>query len=400
MTNLRQLAGDLGWCWWTQPRATRCGDTLYLGGISSTGDVFVAACNVVDGTSTRHVLARVEPDDHNNPAVVAVPGRPLLAFYSRHDADDAVRWRVGTRPLDLTEWGPERVLQFGGITTYAQAHAVGDEVHLFTRVGDTSWGYAWSPDWAETWSPPAPFIAIDTDQETYMPTALLADGCTLRVAIAGHPKDYEQRPWHRIGAVLVDLITGSVTRPSDPHEIANVRTGAGLPVRGEELESVFVADDGRTLNLFDVGAGSEFEIGFASKLQGDDATIDARYHVASHGDGEWNVEELVPAGDVFGYIHAGFYVGGVAFSLSRPGCAYVSRESDGIWHLERWQRGSGGAWRSEPVVEPTSTRIVRPWPVRNGGDDLDVVALRLERYDDEYMETLSHLVGAAARDGR
>lgn len=373
------------------------GDTLYLGGIASDGAVVVVARNLVTEAIERTVLARLEPDDHNNPAVVATPGKRLLAFYSRHDADDAVRWRASSRPADVRAWEPERRLRFGGNTTYVQVHPVGDELHVFTRVGDTAWGYAYSPDWGETWSAPVAFVALETDQETYMPTTLLADGRTLRVAIAGHPKNYENRPWHRIGAAVVDLATGAVRLPSDSREIANLRTGAGLPVRGAQLEPVFDAGEGRTLNLFDVGDGPVFEVGFASKVEGDRATADARYHVGRLDADGWSVEQLTHAGTIFGYIHAGFYAGGIAFPHSTPGgVAYVSRERDGVWHLERWGRCEDSTWHARDVFAPSTARVVRPWPVRNPTPDLEVVALLLERYDDDYMETLSHLVGGAA----
>jgi hypothetical protein len=397
MTFLRQLVPDLAWCWWTQPRATRIDDVLYLGGIASDGAVFAAAYDLADGSCSRAVLAQLEPDDHNNPALLVVRGKPPIAFYSRHDADDVLRLRVAERESDITAWGPERTLRFGGITTYAQAHAVGDEVHLFTRAGDTGWSYVCSPDWGESWSEPVGFIELETDQETYMPTALLADGRTLRVAIGGHPKNYEEQPWHRIAAVVVDLQSGAVMRPRDATRIANVRTGAGLPLRDEQLEHVCDAGEGRTLNLFDVGRGEVFEIAFASKCDGDDRTDDARYHVASNGGRSWRVEEIAPAGRTFGYIHAGFYVGGIAFSEEAGGTAYISREHDGRWHLERWERGADGGWTPRPVGVPSSTRIVRPWPVRNPTAELEVVALSLERYGDDYMETLSHLVGGAVR---
>jgi hypothetical protein len=228
-----------------------------------------------------------------------------------------------------------------------------------------------------------------------MPTALLADGRTLRVAIGGHPKNYEEQPWHRIAAAVVDLQSGAVMRPRDGTRIANVRTGAGLPLRDEQLEHVCDAGEGRTLNLFDVGRGEVFEIAFASKCDGDDRTDDARYHVASNGGRSWRVEEIAPAGRTFGYIHAGFYVGGIAFSEEAGGTAYISREHDGRWHLERWERGADGGWTPRPVGVPSSTRIVRPWPVRNPTAELEVVALALERDGDDYMETLSHLVGGA-----
>jgi hypothetical protein len=397
MINPRNLVDDLAWCWWTQPRATRIGNIVFLGGISSDGEVFAATLDVRDGSVRKASLARLEPDDHNNPALVATQGKPLLAFYCRHDADDLLRYRIGSQPEAIADWSEERTLRFDGITTYAQAHAFGDEVHLFTRVGDTKWGYVRSDDWGESWSEPTDFLALPTDQETYMPTALLADGRTLRVAVAGHPKNYEQRPWHEVRVCVVDLATGEVTLPSDGRVLANLRDGSALPVRGEGLELVHAASDGRTVNLFDVSDGDPFEVGFVSKRSGDDATDDARYHVTAFRDGVWTTEEVAPAGTIFGYIHAGFYAGGIAFPHETPGgCAYVSRESDGLWHVELLTRNGEGSWGARPLVEPSTTRIVRPWPVRNPSVGLDFVALALERYDDEYMETLSHLVGGAA----
>jgi hypothetical protein len=395
-SGLRLLVEDLAWCWWTQPRATRIGERIYLGGIASDGGVFAAVHDLSSGATDRVVLARLEADDHNNPAVVAVPGKPLLAFYSRHDADDALRYRVSARPDDVSAWRDERRLGFGGVTTYAQAHVRGDEVHLFTRVGDTSWGYARSADWAETWHEPLEFLSLETDQETYMPTALLPDGRSVRVAVAGHPKSYERRPWRRIAACVVDLVTGAVTRPSDGGLLANVRDGSGLPLRGADLELVHESPPGRTLNLFDVGDGDRFEVAFASKVERDDSTEDARYHVARASDGAWQVEEVVGAGTIFGYIHAGFYAGGIAFPHRTPGGrVYVSREEDGLWRLERWDRGLAGEWAAGAVLESSPRRVVRPWPVREPTPELEVVALALERYDDEYMDTLSHLVGGA-----
>jgi hypothetical protein len=394
-SELRVLVDDLAWCWWTQPRATRLGDRIVLGGIASDGAVLAATFDARTGATEKAVLARLESDDHNNPAVLAVAGKPLLAFYSRHDADDALRYRASARPDDISEWREERRLRLGGITTYAQAHALGDEVHVLTRVADTRWGYARSDDWGESWHAPRDFLALETDQETYVATALLPDGRSLRVAVAGHPKDYERQPWHAIAACVVDLPTGAVALPSDGTVVANLRDGTGLPLRGADLELVHEAPPGRTLNLFDVADGERFEIAFVSKVADDASTRDARYHVARAADGGWEVEDVVEAGTIFGYIHAGFYVGGMAFPHDTAGGrVYLAREEAGIWRLERWDR-SGGAWGATASLAASQTRVVRPWPVRDPPPGVEVVALSLERYEDEYTETLSRLVGGA-----
>jgi hypothetical protein len=389
---------DIGWCWWTKPRATRIGDTVHIGGIDSSGRVVAIGWELRTRTSSRTVLATLEPDDHNNPALLAVPGRPLVALYSRHQCDDAVRLRVGPHPGGSGEWSQEQELSFGGETTYAQVHACGDELHLFTRVDDATWAYRRSEHWAQGWHPARQFLRLDTDQEIYMPTALLGDGRTLRVAVSGHPKQYRSRPLHDVWVCQVDLVTGAVTRPGDGTDVANLRDGAGLPLNQDALELVHRAPADRTVNLFDVSDGEVFEVGFVSKLRDDLSTRDARYHVTALRDGGWRTEELVAAGTLFGYIHAGFYAGGVAFPhAGRGGEVYLTREDGGEWSLERWHRDDAGTWRPQTLLGPSPTRLARPWPVAGGDDELAVVALALERYDDDYMSTLSHLVGAGAR---
>ena len=47
----------------------------------------------------RSRLAQFEDDDHNNPALLAVAGKPLVCFYSRHDAEEGLRYRISTAPL-------------------------------------------------------------------------------------------------------------------------------------------------------------------------------------------------------------------------------------------------------------------------------------------------------------
>jgi hypothetical protein len=396
MDDAPALIEDMAWCWWTRPRASRIGDQVYIGALDHEGGIVATRLDLGTGAVTRARLAQFEDDDHNNPALLARPGRPLVCFYSRHDAAEGLRYRVSRQPLDLGDWGPERILTFGGSTTYAEVHEVKGELHLFTRVDETRWGWRMSADWAASWSAPRDFLAFDTDQQVYMATALCADGRTMRVGVSGHPKDYEQKPLHDVWAAEVDLVSGAVRAPASGRILGNLRTGEGLPLDYPALELVSRTPPGRTVNLFDVSSGPVFEIGFVSKLRDDHATLDATYHVASLRDRAWQVEEVAPAGSKFGYIDAGLYVGGVAFpERAAGGQVYVAREAGGLWHLEFRQRGADGRWTGADLMPPTPTRIVRPWPIDDPSDALGVVALALERYaDDSYYGSLSHLIGA------
>ena len=390
------LINDMEWCWWTRPRATRIGNTIYFGAIESDGGIVAATFDTQSGAVVRQQLARFEADDHNNPALLAVEGRPLICFYSRHDAPEGLRYRISRKPTDITAWQEERILTFNGSTTYAQEHVVGDDLHLLTRVDEIRWGWRMSLDWGQSWGAPRDLLAFDTDQQVYMGTALLADGETMRLGVSGHPKEYEKKPLHDVWAALVNLRTGNVTLPSTGATIANLKTGNRLPLNYSALELVQRPPADRTANLMDVSSGETFEIAFTTKIKDDKSTRDARYHVASLRNDRWVVENVTPSGAKFGYIDAGFYVGGMAFPERAPsGQVYLTREDRGVWHLERWTRDASGLWTGAALVEPGTTRLARPWVISPPADELGVVALALERYpDDDYMHTLSHLVGA------
>ena len=390
------LIDDMEWCWWTRPRATRIGHTLYVGAIDSSGGIVAATIDINSRAVTKHRLAQFEADDHNNPALLAIEGRALICFYSRHDAAEGLRYRVSRRPCNITEWEDEKILTFGGSTTYAQVHVVGEELHLLTRVDETRWGWRLSTDWGRTWSAPRDLLAFDTDQQVYMATALLADGETMRLGVSGHPKEYEQKPLHDVWAAVVNLRTGDVTQPSTGAQLGNLRTGKGMPLDYHALDLVGRTPATRTANLFDVSSGEVFEIAFTTKIKDDKSTRDARYHVASLRAGGWSTEDVAPAGRKFGYIDAGFYVGGMAFpERAVSGQVYLTREAQDLWHLERWTRDTDGKWVGADLVTPGPTRLTRPWVVSPPTAALGVVALALERYpDDDYMDTLSHLIGA------
>lgn len=391
------ILSDLAWCWWTRPRAVQLNGQAWFAGLDAEGGIVAARMDLRTGIAARRRLAQFEDDDHNNPALVVDPNRPLVCFYSRHDADEGMRYRISKAPLALGDWEPEQILPFGGSTTYAQVHSRGDELNLFTRVDGPRWAWRRSPDWGRSWESHRDFLAFNTDWLVYMPTALMADGRTLRIAASGHPRAASARPLHDVWACLLDLVTGEVTTPCGKR-LGNLHTGEGLPIGEDRLELVAKTPPERTANLFDVSNGPVFEVGYVSKIKDDFSTRDAHYHVASLRGGRWRVENVAPAGRKFGYIDAGFYAGGVAFpDRAASGQVYLTREADGLWHLELWRRDAAGRWTGSNLVEPGPIRLTRPWALTNPTDELAVVALALERYaDDSYHGSRSHLIGAPA----
>jgi hypothetical protein len=150
-----------------------------------------------------------------------------------------------------------------------------------------------------------------------------------------------------------------------------------------------------------VSSGPVFEIGYVSKIRDDMTTRDGWHHVASLRDGRWLVDDVAPTGRKFGYIDAGLYVGSIAFpERAADGQLYLTREAEGLWHLEYRQRRDDGQWVATELGAPGAQRLARPWPVTPPSPELAVVALAIERYpEDSYYGSLSHLVGAALPSG-
>lgn len=389
------LGADLIGTWWTKPRARYVNGVTYTAGVSSAGSMVVCTFNHAARTITRTVVTTLpEVDDHNNPALVVVAGKKPVLFYSRHNADDAMRYRIATNVDDVTAWDAEAVLTFGGTTTYAQVFERGNELHLFTRVGSRKWSYRRSTDWGATWGSAVSFIDFGVNEQIYCPMRLLADGKTLRVAATGHPSSGTSSI-HKVYACLVDLETGNVTLPGSATVVGNLQTGTSLPLNTTTLQLVYDTPVDRTINIWDVSDGPEFEIAWGNKVLDDTTTTDAKYQFATFHAGAWEVNDIVAAGTIFGYSAAGMYLGSCHLPPQSPGgVVYLSREAAGVWYIEkRTTADRGGSWST--VLLESGGKMFRPWGVENAHPDLPLI-FHAGTYGSNYQT--SWLAGEWGRD--
>lgn len=120
MTGMQTTINDNGaWCWFQDERALvdPANNTLLVGSVAAPegaggdsrgGNIEVAVLDLATGDSQVHVVhRRLEPDDHNAPALLIRPDGRYLAMYAKHKTDNYSRWRISTRPHDASEWGPE-----------------------------------------------------------------------------------------------------------------------------------------------------------------------------------------------------------------------------------------------------------------------------------------------------
>lgn len=83
------------------------------------------------------------------------------------------------------------------------------------------------------------------------------------------------------------------------------------------------------------------------------------------------------------------YLGGMAFP--RRGVVLLSREAGGVWTIEKWTRGPGGAWAGR-VLKSASRPLVRPAPIQGGGP-YSGVASDVEYYGAGYTQYRGNVSG-------
>lgn len=119
----------------------------YIGWIDREGDIKVASYDHSTRLRTTAVLAwRLGIDDHNNPSLHVRPDGRLMAFYSRAGRK-TMRYRVSSRPEDITSWGRERTVPTN--TSGPKGYTYPNPVQL-GRATDCG-----SSGGAETGSPPS-----------------------------------------------------------------------------------------------------------------------------------------------------------------------------------------------------------------------------------------------------
>jgi hypothetical protein len=114
---LVQLNDNGAWSWFMDERAIVNNGKLIVGSVRSVGDfsnaqdpdwgnIEIAVYDLTSGATKRVVLHRhLEQDDHNNPALLALPGGRLLAMYSKHGQERKIYYRL-SEPGDPLRWGP------------------------------------------------------------------------------------------------------------------------------------------------------------------------------------------------------------------------------------------------------------------------------------------------------
>lgn len=375
------LTADGAWCWFADPRAI-CGgprDRLYAAWVTRAGDIQVGALDARSGKTHIETLhARLQHDDHDNPALLALPDGRLVAFYSRHGGKKM--WmRTSDKPWDISAWGKEQSLPVHTskpprkTITYPNPILLPEEdnrLWLFWRGDDWKPNLTWSDDLGKTFAPVQTLVKRKGAGLGNRPYTKVSQGRGGRIHVAftdGHPRNekfnsihylfYETGAWHRADGKLIGKL-------------------ADLPLDPDATDLVYDArPSGARAWVWDIAEDkSGHPVIVYTRLP---TPTDHRYHYARHDGKRWVDHEITPGGPWFPQTPAGkkefenHYSGGLVLDHDDPSQVYLSRPvrpDSGVFEIEHWwTRDHGKTWKHEAITKNSQQNNVRPFVPRHHG---------------------------------
>ena len=355
----RVLKTNGGWCWFQDERAIVVGETLLFGSIAGStraggaaGDVDVTDVDLRTGRArSTTIYPKLQSDDHNAPALLALPDGRVLATYQTHGGPrgtkglDLMRWRRTVRPGDFSEWTPEQTLPVGADVSYSNLYRLGAEggrIYNFHRGLGYNPNYLVSTDDGATftyggrlltWRRPVgePLATGIDGGRPYMRYAQAGDDTLHIVATDDHPRAYDNSIYHA-------FLRGGILHHSDGRSIAPLSTTGESALAPRSLTTVFQGDADHVAWMCDVhvdraghprivfsvqrgGAKGRGLRGIAEDGQ------DHRYYYARWDSAKWRVHEIAYAG---GRLYAGEddYTGLAALDPQNLNTVYISTNAD------------------------------------------------------------------------
>ncbi len=388
------LCDNAGWCWFEDERVVvhrgvlvvgTVADVSGAGGAERDGDIQVTAYHLATGALVQSLLhARLQADDHNSPAFLAMPDGRLLAAYAKHGSDRFIRLRTTTDPLDPGGWGPEQTIEREAGVTYSNLFSLGAEnggrgrLYDFYRGEGFDPNYIVSDDGGETWRYGGRLLYNLGDERNrirpYVKYAGNGRDTVHFVTTEGHPQSepasniyhgfLRDGKVHRSdGTVVRDLAEG----PVDPTELTPVYLPD--PAHRAWTVDLHLDPDGRPVTVFSEHRSSD----------------DHRYHYARWDGAQWRRHEIAYAG-VRLYPREEHYTGLAALDPHDLNTVYISTNADpvsgepllsaadGQRHYELFHgvtRDGGASFTWTAVTRDSTVDNLRPIiPIHPGGERL------------------------------
>ena len=411
------LSDNGGWCWFQDERAIVVGEKLFVGSVANRlgtdgaergGNVQVTTVDLAAPyrSQTTVLHASLENDDHDAPALLALPDGRLLAVYATHGRDRLIRCRISTGPGDASAWQPEQQIARDAGVTYSNLFLLAEEGQA-GRIYNFYRGEHWNPNWifsddlGATWQYGGRLIAFDG--RPYLKYASNNRDTIHFVATEHHPHSYPNSLYH-------GYLKGGQLHRSDGTVIGALSEAS---IRPDQATRVFAGDKNHVAWMCDLHLDAHDRpcVAYSVQKQLDPNEIHFRY---ARWDGRiWRDYFLAHAGTAL-YKGEEHYSGLVALDPADPNRLYISTDAhpttgrplvsrqDQQRHYEIFAgrtRDGGATWIWDAVTSNSSADNLRPI-VPTGCDERTVVLWLRGTYT-SYMKYDLDVVGITGnRDSR
>ena len=361
----RTFADDGAWCWFQDPRAVHINHQF-----SRTTATWVTRSGVLQVGSYDHRTQETSlfalrsgwgADDHGSGSLLVLPDRRLMAFYAQHNGT-GLYCRTTTQPEDIRAWGPEVTVTNASRVTYSNPVYLRDEGTVYVFWRDTDWKptYSTSSD-GTIWSAPRTLIRdagrAGNDIRPYLKVTSNGRSAIHFAFTDGHPRNesensvyhfrYERQAFHASDGTSLGHIDSGPISPAAASPVYDGKAQA-TPAWIWDLA---LDRDGNPVIAY-------------TRLP---HANDHRYHYARWTGKAWSDVQITPGGRWFPQTPAlrrerePHYSGGIALDDADPATAYLSRQVDGRFEIEKWTTPDGGAsWEVVPITRDSSEDNVRP----------------------------------------
>ena len=177
---------DMIWSWWYYPQVVTDGTKTFWGYATKEGYCGIAQYDTATNATTRTELKKANTvDDHNGIALTLLKNKRIMCVYAGgHNADNEIHVRISDKPLDISSFKTDIVLDSIGKTCYGQIIENKGRYYLFYRVNNNSWAYRTTTD-GVNWTDEV--IMIKTDIQYYCKVMPTTDDSLLRILMYSNP---------------------------------------------------------------------------------------------------------------------------------------------------------------------------------------------------------------------
>jgi len=386
-----ELHDDSGWCWYQDERAIIDGDQLVFSGVNADSANIVSSYNLETGEKETFVLKEhfFPLDDHNVGALLLRPDGRYLTVYAGHGVDNMMRYRISTRPGDISQWEEEGSIDVGARNTYSNVYRLDKSGRTYNFHRGRGWdpNYMVSDDEGESWRYGGQLFSFQG--RPYVKYASDSEGRIHFTTTEEHPRNYNNGIYHGYmedgllfrsdGYEVGHLSTDTVSRLS-PLSFTTVFEGGG-DVRADVAwtSDMELDEQGYPYMAFSV---TKDPIPMRERKNIHQGGFDHRYHYARWDGKQWHEYEIAYAGTRL-YPGENEYTGLITLHPHNPNVVYISTDVDpksgeplmvnGTQRREIFRgstRNGGATWKWKPITKNSSEDNIRPIVLDYKGKEL------------------------------